>query len=126
MPSQQIISTPDAPTMTGAQAMRAGNTLYLSGQGPLDPVTKAIVSPDIGEQTRQTLKNIHAVLRAAGADWHHAVNMRVFLRDVKDFPEFQKAYLEIMGTARPTRTTIGGIPHPAGMNIEIECVALLD
>jgi 2-iminobutanoate/2-iminopropanoate deaminase len=121
-----IIGTPDAPTGTGAQAMRAGNLLFLSGQGPLDPTTKKVVSPEIGEQTRQTLMNIEAVLRAAGAGWKNVVNMRVFLRDVRDFPAFNEVYLSVMDGAKPTRTTMGGTPHPVGMNIEIECVALLE
>src|SRR5262245_43032039 len=95
---KQIITAPDAPT-TGftdkstpsplAQAIRTGNLLFVSGQGPLDPKTREVVSPEIREQTRQTLANLRAILQAAGLTFANVVNMRVVLRNTEDFAAFR-------------------------------------
>lgn len=132
---KQIITSPDAPT-TGftdkstpsplAQAIRAGNLLFVSGQGPLDPRTREVVSADIREQTKQTLGNLRSVLGAAGLDMRHVVNMRVVLRNTEDFPAFNEAFREVMAGEKVTRTCIGGTPHRKGVNVEIDCVASYD
>lgn len=132
---KQIITSPGAPT-TGftdkgtpsplAQAIRAGNLLFVSGQGPLDPETREVVSADIREQTRQTLTNLKNVLAAAGLDFRHAVNMRVVLRNTEDFPAFNEAFREFMQGEKVTRTCIGATPHRKGVNVEIDCVASFD
>ena len=98
---KQIVTSQSAPT-TGftdkgtpsplAQAIRAGNLLFVSGQGPLDPNTREVVSPDIREQTRQTLSNLKSVLAAAGLDFRHVVNMRVVLRNTEDFAAFNETF----------------------------------
>jgi 2-iminobutanoate/2-iminopropanoate deaminase len=129
-----IISAKNAP-VTGftdkqkpspiVQAIRAGNFLFVSGQGPLDPETKEVVSADIVEQTRQTMTNLRAILEAAGATFENVVNMRVCLRNVEDFPKFNEAFREIIGDAKVTRTCTGGTPHRRGVNVEIDCVAVL-
>jgi 2-iminobutanoate/2-iminopropanoate deaminase len=108
-----------------AQAIRAGDFLYVSGQGPLDPETKAVVSADIREQTRQTLKNLVAILNAGGATLANVVNMRVCLRNTADFPAFNETFREFMAGEKVTRTCTGGTPHRAGVNVEIDCVAYL-
>ena len=108
------------------QAIRTGNLLFVSGQGPLDPATKEVVSDDIVEQTRQTMANLRAILEAAGASFDNVVNMRVCLRNVDDFPRFNEAFRELIGEAKVTRTCIGGTPHRRGVNVEIDCVAALD
>ena len=108
-----------------AQAIRAGDLVYVSGQGPLDPSTRQVVSEEIGAQTRQTLSNLCAVLEAAGATLQHIVNMRVCLRNTSDFPAFNAAFAEFMRGEKVTRTCIGGTPHRAGVNVEIDCVAYL-
>lgn len=130
-----IISSPDAP-VTGftdqgtpsplAQAIRAGNLLFVSGQGPLDPKTREVVSPDIREQTRQTLRNIENVLAAAGLNFTHVVNMRVVLRNTEDFPAFNETFREFMQGEKITRTCIGATPHRQGVHVEIDCVASFD
>jgi 2-iminobutanoate/2-iminopropanoate deaminase len=132
---KQIITAPNAPT-TGftdkakappiAQAIRAGNTLYVSGQGPLDPETKEVVSADIREQTRQTLTNLQNILRHAGLDFANVVNMRVILRDVADFPVFNEVFRDFLAGEKTTRTCVGGTPHRKGVNVEIDCVAVFD
>lgn len=132
---KQIITSATAPT-TGfsdtatpsplAQGIKWGNMMFVSGQGPLDPETKEVVSTDIQEQTRQTLTNLQGVLAAAGADFTNVVNMRVCLRDAGDFQQFNAAFTEFMQGEKVTRTCIGGTPHRAGVNVEIDCVAMFD
>src|SRR5258708_31672009 len=102
---KQIIPSQGAPT-TGftdkgtpsplAQAIRAGNLLFVSGQGPLDPKTREVVSADIREQTRQTLTNLKSVLAAAGLDFAHVVNIRVVLRNTADLPPFNEPFPEFL------------------------------
>jgi 2-iminobutanoate/2-iminopropanoate deaminase len=132
---KQILSSPNAP-VTGftdkgtpsplAQAIRAGNLLFVSGQGPLDPKTREVVSGDIREQTRQTLSNLKNVLAAAGLDFSHAVNMRVVLRNTEDFPAFNETFREFLQGEKVTRTCVGATPHRKGVNVEIDCVASFD
>ncbi len=129
---KQIVTSPAAPT-TGftdkgtpsplAQAIRAGNLLFVSGQGPLDPKTREVVSPDIGEQTKQTLSNLKSVLAAAGLDFRHVVNMRVVLRNTEDFAAFNETFREFLQGEKVTRTCVGATPHRKGVNVEIDCVA---
>jgi 2-iminobutanoate/2-iminopropanoate deaminase len=108
-----------------AQAIRAGDFLYVSGQGPLDPVTKKVVSEDIREQTKQTLSNLVEILQAGGAGLANVVNMRVCLRNTADFAAFNETFREFMQGEKVTRTCVGGTPHRAGVNVEIDCVAYL-
>lgn len=132
---KQIITSGAAPT-TGfterskpppiVQAIRFGNMLFVSGQGPLDPQTKTVVPGGIEEQTRQTLTNLRNVLDAAGASFADVVNMRVILRDTADFPAFNEVFREMLDGEKTTRTCIGGTPHRAGVNVEIDCVAMFD
>jgi 2-iminobutanoate/2-iminopropanoate deaminase len=133
--AKQIIASPDAPT-TGftdkgtpsplAQAIRAGNLLFVSGQGPLDPKTREVVNGDIREQTRRTLNNLKSVLAAAGLDFRHVVNMRVVLRHTEDFPAFNETFREFLQGEKVTRTCVGATPHRKGVNVEIDCVAAFD
>jgi 2-iminobutanoate/2-iminopropanoate deaminase len=132
---KEIITSATAPT-TGfsdkatpsplAQGIKFGNMMFVSGQGPLDPETRKVVSEDIQEQTVQTLTNLQGVLAAAGADFTNVVNMRVCLRDPSDFQQFNAAFTEFMQGEKVTRTCIGGTPHRAGVNVEIDCVAMFD
>jgi len=132
---KQIIQSQNAPT-TGftdktkpppiVQAIRAGNMLFVSGQGPLDPKTRDVVAGDIQAQTRQTLENLKAVLAAAGATFANVVTMRVTLRDTADFPAFNETFREMLDGEKTTRTCVGGTPHRKGVNVEIDCVAMLD
>jgi 2-iminobutanoate/2-iminopropanoate deaminase len=132
---KQIVTSPGAP-VTGftdkstpsplAQAIRAGNLLFVSGQGPLDPKTREVVSPDIREQTKQTLTNLKSVLGAAGLNFSHVVNMRVVLRNTEDFPAFNETFRDFMQGEKVTRTCVGATPHRKGVNVEIDCVASFD
>ncbi|MBM3486180.1 MAG: RidA family protein [Alphaproteobacteria bacterium] len=132
---KQIITSPDAPT-TGftdkatpsplAQAIRFGNMLFVSGQGPMDPKTREVVQGDIAVQTRQTLANIQNVLKAAGATFQNVINMRVHLRDTADFPVFNEVFREFMAGEKVTRTCVGSVLHRKGANVEIDCIAMFD
>jgi len=132
---KQIVTSPDAP-VTGftdkgtpsplAQAIRAGNLLFVSGQGPLGPKTREVVGADIRAQTRQTLTNLKSVLSAAGLDLSHVVNMRVVLRNTEDFAAFNETFREFMQGEKVTRTCVGATPHRKGVNVEIDCVASFD
>jgi 2-iminobutanoate/2-iminopropanoate deaminase len=132
---KQIVTSRSAPT-TGftdkgtpsplAQAIRAGSLLFVSGQGPLDPQTREVVSPDIREQTRQTLSNLKSVLAAAGLDFRHVVNMRVVLRNTEDFAAFNESFRDFLQGEKVTRTCVGATPHRKGVNVEIDCVASFD
>ena len=132
---KQLISSKSAPT-TGftdhqkpppiVQAIRFGQMLFVSGQGPLDPETKTVVPGDIEVQTRRTLQNLASVLEAAGATFANVVNMRVILRDTADFPRFNEVFREVLDGEKVTRTCVGGVPHRAGVNVEIDCVAMFD
>lgn len=108
-----------------AQAIRAGDFLYVSGQGPLDPNTKEVVSAEIRAQTVQTLTNLRSVIEAGGGSMAQVVNMRVCLRDVADFPAFNEAFRDFMAGEKVTRTCIGGTPHRKGVNVEIDAVVYL-
>ena len=108
-----------------AQAIRAGDMLYVSGQGPLDPQTREVIAGGITEQTRQTLSNLKAILEAGGASLAQVVNMRVCLRDTADFPAFNEVFRDFMAGEKVTRTCTGGTPHRKGVLVEIDCVAYL-
>ena len=132
---KQIITSPDAP-VTGftdkskpsplAQAIRTGNLLFVSGQGPLDPKTREVVSADISDQTRQTLTNLKNILATAGLTMANVVNMRVSLRNTEDFPAFNEAFRDFMDGEKVTRTCVGASPHRKGVNVEIDCIASYD
>ena len=132
---KKIITSPNAPT-TGftdkakappiAQAVRFGNMLFVSGQGPLDPATREVIPGDIGAQARQTLTNLKSILSQAGATFENVVNMRVILRDVADFPRFNEVFREFLAGEKVTRTCVGGTPHRKGVNVEIDCIAMFD
>jgi 2-iminobutanoate/2-iminopropanoate deaminase len=109
-----------------AQAIRAGNLLFVSGQGPLDPKTREVVSADIREQTRQTLANLTNVLSVAGLSMANVVNMRAVLRNTEDFPAFNETFREFLAGEKVTRTCVGGTPHRKGVNVEIDCIASFD
>jgi 2-iminobutanoate/2-iminopropanoate deaminase len=108
------------------QAIRFGNMLFVSGQGPLDPETKRVVDGGIEIQALRTLENLKAVLHAAGASLADVVNMRVILRDVSDFARFNEVFRREIDAEKVTRTCVGGTPHRTGVNIEIDCVAMFD
>ena len=134
MTTRTAISTPDAPAPahTFSQAVRKGPILQVSGQGPVDPATNEYLFPgDVAAQTERTLRNVEAVLAAAGAGFDDVVMLRVYLADRDDFAAMNDAYGAFV-TARcasgvlPARTTvITGLPR-VEMLVEIDALAVLD
>jgi reactive intermediate/imine deaminase len=125
--SKQIVSTSAAPAAIGpySQAVRAGNTLWLSGQIPLDPVTKELVQGDIEVQTRRVFDNIKAVLAAAGASFDGVVKTTIFLTDLANFAVVNKIMAEYFREPYPARSTVGVAELPRGAQVEVECIVAL-
>ena len=91
--------------------------------GPLDPVTRQVVSTDLAEQTRVTLDNVGKVLEAAGTSLQHVVKVGVFLRDMKDFDVFNRVFRDYFKGVQPARTTVEAAAPRAGVNVEIDAIA---
>lgn len=123
---RETIATKNAPEAIGpySQAVRVGETLYLSGQIPLDPGTMEIVGGTVSEQTRQVLKNLSAVLEAAGLGFSDVVKTTVYMTDLSQFAEMNSIYGEVF-TEKPARATVEVSALPKGALVEIEAVALV-
>ena len=120
------LNTPDAPKAIGpySQGVRSGPFLFVSGQGPIDPATGALVDGDIGVQTRRVFANITAILKAGGASLDHVVRTTVYLADMNDFAAMNAAYAEHFSAPAPARTTIQAARLPRDMRIEIDVIAM--
>ena len=123
-----VISTPDAPAAIGpySQAVRVGDTVFTSGQIPLDPATGEFVPGGITEQTEQVCKNLAAVLAAAGLTTGDVVKTGVFLQDMKDFAAMNEVYGRYFapeGAVPPARSTVQVAALPKDALVEIECIA---
>ncbi len=125
--SKQIVSTSAAPAAIGpySQAVRAGNTLWLSGQIPLDPITKELVQGDIETQSRRVFDNIKAVVAAAGANLDAVVKTTIFLTDLSHFALVNKVMAEYFREPYPARSTVGVAALPRGAQVEVECIVAL-
>ena len=126
---KKVVKTETAPGALGpySQAIVAGGVVYCAGQIPLDPATGNIVSGGVAEQTAQVLKNLRAVLKAAGSDLDRAVKTTVFLKDMNDFAAMNEVYgkAEYFGAAPPARSTVEVARLPRDVRVEIEVVALV-
>ena len=98
--------------------------VFVSGQGATDPATGKLVSDDTAAQTEQCLKNVQAILQAAGSDLKYALRCGVFLIDMKEFAQMNAVYSRMFGDHRPARTTIQAAALPGdGLRVEIDCIA---
>ena len=124
---KEIISTENAPGAIGpySQAVKTENMVFVSGQIPIDPQTGEFVSNDVGEQTRQVLKNLSAVLEAAGSDLNNVVKTTVFLADMNDFAAMNEIYAEYFSENKPARATVQAARLPRDARVEIDCIALI-
>jgi reactive intermediate/imine deaminase len=122
--SRQMIHTDRAPQPIGAysQAMRAGDTVYLSGQVPFDPATMQLVSGDFEAQARRVFDNLKAVAEAAGGSLSQAVKFTIFLTDLSNFAKVNEIMAVYCAKPYPARSTIGIASLPRGALIEVECV----
>jgi reactive intermediate/imine deaminase len=125
--SKQIISTPNAPAAIGtySQAVRVGNTIWVSGQIPLDPATKELVPGDIEAQVRQVFKNLQAIVSAAGAGLDDVVKATIFLIDLSHFGLVNKIMAEYFREPYPARAAVGVASLPRGAQVEVECIVAL-
>ncbi len=122
------IHTERAPQAIGpySQAVRAGNTVYLSGQVPFDPSTMQLVSGDIETQVRRVFENLKAVAEAAGGSLAQAVKFTIFLTDLANFARVNEIMALYCAPPYPARSTVGVAQLPRGAQVEIECVLHLD
>jgi 2-iminobutanoate/2-iminopropanoate deaminase len=121
----ETVATSGAPRAIGpySQALRAGGFLFTAGQVGFDPATGELVDGGTGEQTRQVLANIRAILEAGGSGLGQVVKTTVFLVDMADFAAMNEVYAEAFGTHRPARSTVAVAALPRGARVEIEAVA---
>jgi 2-iminobutanoate/2-iminopropanoate deaminase len=121
------ISAPDAPGAIGpySPAIQAGNLLFLSGQIPLDPATGTLVAGDISAQTEQVMRNIAALLKAAGAGFEHVVRTTVFLADMNEFAAMNAVYGRFVVDPAPARATVQVSRLPRDVRVEIDAIAVL-
>lgn len=124
--SNTAIHTDNAPAAIGpySQAIQAGNTIYVSGQLPIDPATGAFAGNDIAAQTRQSLTNMKNILNAAGADMCDVVKTTVLLADIADFAAMNAVYAEFFAAPYPARAAFQVACLPKNALVEIECVAV--
>ena len=122
--SRQSFHTDRAPQAIGtySQAVRAGYTVYISGQVPFDPATMQLVTGDIEAQARRVFENLKAVAEAAGGSLAHAVKLTIFLTDLTHFARVNEVMASYFAKPYPARSTIGVASLPRGAQIEIECV----
>lgn len=123
---KEIIATDRAPGAIGpySQAVRCGDFVFVSGQIPIDPATGAFVSEDIAEQTEQVLKNLGAVLEAAGTSLDSVVKTTVFLADMNDFAAMNEVYGRYFSKDAPARATVEAARLPRDARVEIDCIAV--
>ena len=125
--SKHIISTVEAPAAIGtySQAVRAGNTIWVSGQIPLDPKTKELVTGDMDAQVHQVFRNVKTIVAAAGAGLDDVVKVTVFLTDLAHFALVNKIMAEYFREPYPARAALGVASLPRGAAIEVECIVAL-
>jgi 2-iminobutanoate/2-iminopropanoate deaminase len=123
---KEIISTENAPGAIGpySQAVKTNGMVFCSGQIPIDVATGEFVSDDVAEQTDQVLKNLSAVLEAAGSSLNNVVKTTVFLADMIDFAAMNEVYARYFSENKPARATVQAAGLPRGARVEIECIAV--
>lgn len=128
MPSKiERLSVPDTPSSQGpySQVVRAGDFLYISGQGPIDPGSNEFSFGDVRHQTRLVLRNIQKILAGCGASMADVVKCSVFLAEASDFAAMNEVYASFFPGGAPARTTVQATLVEPGMKIEVDCVAYL-
>lgn len=125
--SRQAIATAQAPAAIGpySQAVRCGDTVYLSGQIPLDPATGELVSGDISLETRRVFDNLRAVVAAAGGSFTQVARVGIYLTDLRDFAAVNAVMAEYFEAPYPARSTVQVAALPKGVRVEIDAVLVL-
>lgn len=127
MSPKSAVAAADAPAAIGpySQAVRAGNWLFVSGQIAIDPASGALAGATVAEQTERALRNLGAIVRAAGLGYEHVVKTTVFLADMARFAEMNEAYGRVFAAPAPARATIQAAALPKGALVEIEAIAVV-
>ena len=127
MSKKNVILTQTAPQPRGpySQAVVHNGILYISGQGPVDPITNKLISGTIGQETVRTLENIKAIIAEAGGKLENVLKITCYLADMDDFSAFNNAYKDYFIKEPPARTMIQAGKLPAGMKIEMDAVVAL-
>lgn len=125
--SKEIINTDHAPSAIGAysQAVKVGDTVYVSGQIPLDPKTKKLVSASFVDQAHRVFANLRAVAKASGGNLNDAVKLTVYVTDLSNFPTLNDVMAEYLNTPFPARATVEVAALPMGALVEIDAVLCL-
>jgi len=125
--SRKIINTPDAPAAIGtySQAVQVDNTVYVSGQIPLDPKTGMVVAGDIEAQIRQVFENLKAIAEKAGGTLNSAVKYNVFLTDLGNFGCVNKVMEEYLETPYPARAAVQVAALPKGVEVEVDAILVV-
>jgi len=123
---RQVVVSDTLPRPAGpySPGVIAGDFVYVSGQGPTDPATGKLVQDSVQAETRQVLKNVQAILEAAGTSLANVVKCNVYLADRHDFAAMNEVYREFFPTDPPARTTVQAHP-PIEIRVEIDCVAYI-
>ena len=123
--ANQVIHTENAPAAIGpySQAVKAGNLLFVSGQVPFVPETMEIVEGDVKAQTAQSLKNLQAILKEAGADFSNVVKTTVFIKDMNEFAQINEVYAEYFGENKPARACVEARLAREHLLVEMSVVA---
>lgn len=123
---KQPVQTTLAPAAIGpySQAIQAGDTVYVSGQLPIDPATGQFAEGDIRDLTRQSLLNVQRILESVGLSMAHVVKTTVFLADMNDFAGMNEVYADFFAAPFPARSAVAVKTLPKGASVEIECVAV--
>ncbi|MFV0478222.1 MAG: RidA family protein [Parahaliea sp.] len=127
MSNRAIISTNDAPAAIGpySQAVKVGNTVWLSGQIPLQPETMEVIEGDIQDQAVQVFRNLAAVAEAAGGSLDHAVKLNISLTDIGDFAAVNEVMARFLSEPYPARACVQVAALPRGVDIEVEAVLVV-
>jgi len=123
---REVISTKDAPQAIGpySQAIRANGFVFVSGQGAIDPATQQLSGGDVAAQTDRALKNLAAILEAAGSGLEKVVRTTVYLKNIGDFAAMNQVYARYFSAAPPARSTIEAARLPKDLLVEIDVIAL--
>ena len=125
---KEVVHTDNAPAAVGpySQAVKIGNLLFTAGQIPLDPATMKLVEGDVTAQTEQVMKNLDAVLTAAGTNFDNVIKSTVFLQDMGDFGAMNAVYGRFAGENPPARSAVEVAALPLGARVEIEMIVSLE
>ncbi|HWX54479.1 MAG TPA: RidA family protein [Verrucomicrobiae bacterium] len=124
--TREVVSTPNAPKAIGpySQAIKANGFVFISGQVAFDPATGNLIDGGIEQQTEQVMKNLSAILAAAGSTWEKVVKTTVFLKNMSEFAQMNQTYEKFCKNAPPARSSVEVARLPKDVSVEIDVIAL--